>query len=143
CLAGSKLARGGVLSGDGSVLAIALLEKSKPVDVAAAMRLLVGLSNPDEATELNIFHPAMTLVQSIVDTADPLHYGPFIARAPRAGATSKSIYQTEGVTASGKGDSYAPPHGIEALSVSIGLPREMPGVKPVQEAAWSQLADVS
>jgi predicted esterase len=142
-LAGSTLARGGVLSGAGSVLAIALLEKTKPVDVAAAMRLLVGLSNPEEAKELNVFHPAMTLVQSIVDTADPLHYGPFITRTPRDGAAPKSIFQTEGVAPDGRGDSYAPPHGIEALSVSIGLPRVAPGVKPIAEAGWASLSDVS
>jgi hypothetical protein len=142
-LAGSDLARGGVLSGAGSDLALNLLEKTKPVDVAAAFRILVGLGDPDVRTELNIFHPVMTLVQSIVDAADPLNYGGFIARAPRAGHAPKSIYQTEGVGPDGVGDSYAPPHGIEALSVAIGLPRQLPGVHPVVEAGWAGIADVS
>ena len=142
-LAGSDLARGGVLSGAGSDLALNLLEKTKPVDVAAAFRILVGLGDPDVATELNIFHPVMTLVQTIVDPADPLEYGGFIARAPRGGHTPKSIYQTEGVGPDGVGDSYAPPHGIEALSVAIGLPRQLPGVRSVVEAGWAGLTDVS
>jgi hypothetical protein len=142
-LAGSDLARGGVLSGAGSDLALNLLEKTKPVDVAAAFRILVGLGDPDVATELNIFHPVMTLVQTIVDPADPLEYGGVIARSPRAGHAPKSIYQTEGVGADGVGDSYAPPHGIEALSVAIGLPRQLPGVHPVVEAGWAGLTDVS
>ena len=142
-LAGSALARGGVLSGAGSDLALNLLEKTKPVDVAAAFRLLVGLGDPDLATELNLFHPVMTLVQTLVDPADPLEYGGFIARAPRPGQAPKSIYQTEGVGPDGVGDSYAPPHGIEALSVAIGLPRQLPGVRPVVEAGWAGLADVS
>lgn len=142
-LAGSNQARGGVLSGAGSVISIALLEKTKPVDVAAAMRLLVGLANPDDAKELDVFHPAMTLLQSIVDSADPLHYAPYIVRAPRGGAAPKSIFQTEGVTTTGTGDSYAPPHGIEALSVSIGLPRMAPGVKPIVEDGWARVSDVT
>ncbi len=142
-LAGSDLARGGVLSGAGSDLALALLEKTKPVDVAAAFRLLVGLGDKDAAGELNIFHPVMTLTQSIVDSADPLEYGGFITRAPRAGHSAKSIYQTEGVGPDGVGDSYAPPHGIEALSVAIGLPRQLPGVRPIVEAGWASIADVT
>jgi hypothetical protein len=142
-LAGSELARGAVLSGAGSDLALNLLEKTKPVDVAAAFRILVGLGDPEVATELNIFHPVMTLVQTIVDPADPLEYGGFIARTPRDGHTPKSIYQTEGVGADGVGDSYAPPHGIEALSVAIGLPRQLPGVRSVVEAGWAGVTDVS
>ena len=142
-LAGSDLARGGVLSGAGSDLALALLEKTKPVDVAAAFRILVGLGDREAAGELNIFHPVMTLTQSIVDSADPLEYGAFITRAPRPGHTPKSIYQTEGVGADGVGDSYAPPHGIEALSVAIGLPRQGPGVHTVVEAQWAGIGDVA
>jgi hypothetical protein len=142
-LAGSSLARGAVLSGAGSDLALNLLEKTKPVDVAAAFRILVGLGDPEAASELNIFHPVMTLVQTLVDAADPLEYGAFLARAPRAGHAPKSIYQTEGVGPDGVGDSYAPPHGIEALSVAIGLPRQLPGVRAVVEAGWAGIADVS
>jgi hypothetical protein len=142
-LAGSDLARGGVLSGAGSDLALALLEKTKPVDVTAAFRLLVGLADRDAAMELNIFHPVMTLTQSIVDSADPLEYGAFITRAPRTGHKPKSIFQTEGIGADGVGDSYAPPHGIEALSVAIGLPRQLPGVRPVVEAGWASIADIT
>ncbi|MDB4946455.1 MAG: putative extracellular enzyme of alpha/beta hydrolase superfamily [Labilithrix sp.] len=142
-LAGSDQARGAVLSGAGSDLALNLLEKTKPVDVAAAFRLLVGLSDRTTATELSLFHPVMTLVQSLVDAADPLEYGSAIVRAPRPGHSPKSIYQTEGVGADGLGDSYAPPHGIEALSVAIGLPRQLPGVHPVTEAAFAGITDVS
>jgi hypothetical protein len=142
-LAGDAHARGGVLSGAGSVLEVALLEKTKPVDVTAAIRLLFGLGSPEDAAELDIFHPAMTLAQSLVDAADTIHYGRFIARTPRAGRAAKSIYQTEGISADGTGDSYAPPHGIEALSVAIGLPRMAPGIKEVPEARWDGLSDVT
>ncbi len=142
-LAGSNQARGAVLSGAGSVLALALLEKTKPLDITAAVRVLVGLSTPDDAAELNAFHPIISLAQSLVDTTDTTHYGRFIVREPRAGHAPKSIYQTEGVNSDGTGDTYAPPHGIEALSVSIGLPRMAPGVREVKEGVWSGLADLT
>ena len=142
-LAGSDLARGAVLSGAGSDLALSLLEKTKPVDVAAAFRILVGLGGSDVAGELDIFHPVMTLVQTIIDPADPLEYGGFIARKPPGTSAPKSIFQTEGVATDGSGDSYAPPHTIETLSVAIGLPRQAPGTHPVVEAAWAGLADVT
>ena len=142
-LASSDLARGGVLSGAGSVLVVALLEKTKPVDVSAAVRVLLGLSDEERAKELNVFHPALALAQTIVDATDPIHYGAFITTTPREGFAPKSIYQTEGIAADGTGDTYAPPRGIEALAVSMSLPRIAPGVRTIPEAEWAKLADVS
>lgn len=142
-LAGSDLARGGVLSGAGSVFGIALLEKTKPVDIPAAVRFLAKLGGEDESKELDIYHPVITLAQAMVDVADTIHYGRSIIKEPRAGHSPKSIYQTEGIAADGSGDTYAPPKGIEMLALSIGLPRVAPGVRPIQEAQWAGLADVT
>ncbi len=141
-LAADGAPRGGVLSGAGSVLAVALLEKTKPVDIPAIVSLLLGVP-PDSRDELNLFHPAMTLAQSIVDVTDPIHYASFITRTPRPGFAPKSIFQLEGIAPDGSGDTYAPPRGIEALGVAIGLPRLSPGVFPVREAAWAGLGDLS
>ena len=142
-LAASDLARGGVLSGAGSVLVVALLDKTKPVDVSAFVRILLGLADEERAKELNVFHPALALAQTIVDATDPIHYGAFITTTPRQGFAPKSIYQTEGIAADGTGDTYAPPRGIEALAVSMSLPRVAPGVRAIPEAEWAKLADVS
>jgi predicted esterase len=141
-LAASDLARGGVLSGAGSVLAVALIEKTKPVDIAAFVRILLGLATEESAKELNVFHPAIAIAQTIIDTTDPIHYGAFITTSPRPGFAPKSIFQTEGILPDGSGDSYAPPHGIEALSVSMSLPRIAPGVRPVAAAEWAGIPDV-
>jgi len=141
-LAGSSQSRGGVLSGAASDLGLALLEKTKPVDVAAAFRVLVGLGDREAAQEMNLLHPIMMLVQSLVDPADPLEYGSAIVREPRGGGAPKSIFQTEGVAADGTGDSYAPPRGIETLAVAIGLPRLLPGVRSIPEAAWAGIPDL-
>lgn len=141
-LAASDAARGGVLSGAGSVLGVALLEKSKPVDVGALVRVLLGMTDEARARELSLFHPAIAITQSLVDATDPVHYGARITTSPRAGFAPKSVYQTEGIAADGSGDTYAPPHGIEALALSMSLPRVAPGTHPLVEAGWAKLGDV-
>ncbi len=142
-LAATDTARGAVLSGAGSVLGVALLEKTQPVDITKLVRLLVCGSSAECGDELDVFHPGITLAQSIVDASDPVHYASFITRSPRPGRLPKSVYQTEGVRPDGTGDTFAPPRGIEALAVALGLPRLAPGVSPVAEAGFLGLGDVS
>jgi hypothetical protein len=143
-LAGDDSAKGGVLSGSGNMLIIALLEKTKPdPSIAQLVKTLLGLTSPDDAAELTVFHPVLNMAQTIVDTIDPIHYMGYVAEHPRAGHTPKSLLITEGIAADGTGDSYAPPHGIEVGSVAAGVPRLEPGVRSVAEAAFSGLLDVS
>jgi hypothetical protein len=134
-----------VLSGSAAMITVSLLEKTSPQpSVASAVKILLGLITADEAAELNLFHPALNLAQTIVDATDPIHYEPYIIQSPRMGLVPKSVFQTEGVNPDGTGDTYAPPQGIEIASVALGLPRELPGVHPIVEASWSSaLADVS
>jgi hypothetical protein len=136
-------ARGGMLSGSASMLTITLLEKTAPIDVPALIRTtFLGLSD-DEASELTVFHPALSLAQTIVDPADPIHYVGSIAREPRAGFSAKSLFMTEGVNPDGTGDSYAPPHGIEVQAVAAGLPPELPLIHDIAELSWGDLAPVT
>jgi len=135
--------RGGMLSGSGSLISIALLEKTKPVDVAGLVKtVFLGLLG-DEVNELNLLHPAMSLAQTIVDPTDPIHYVPLIALRPRSGFSPKSALMTEGVNADGSGDSYAPPHGIEVGAVALGLPPQNPVIHPIAELDWSDLEPVT
>lgn len=135
--------RGGMLSGSGSMISIALLEKTKPVDVAGLVKtVFLGLLG-DETDELNLFHPAMSLAQSIVDPTDPIHYVPMLVRRPRAGFLPKPMMMTEGVNADGSGDSYAPPHGIEVQAVALGLPPQTPVIHEIAELAWADLEPVT
>lgn len=142
-LAATDEARGGVLSGAGSVLGIALLEKTQPIDITKLVRLFVCGASTECATELDIFHPGITLAQSIVDASDPVHYASFIATRPRTARKPKSVFQTEGVNADGSGDTFAPPRGIEALSVAMGLPRILPGIRARAEATALGIGDVT
>jgi hypothetical protein len=143
-LAADASARGGVLSGSGSMLTVALLEKTEPApSVADVVRLLLSLFTDEQKAELNIFHPMTNFAQTLVDPTDPIHYVGAIALHPRAGFAPKSVYQTEGINADGTGDHFAPPHGIEIGAVAAGLPRALPGVRPVLEASYGGLVDVA
>ena len=131
-------AKGGVLSGAGSMITVALLEKTEPTpSVAAAVRALLGLTSPENESELNSFHPILNLTQSFIDAVDPVHYGRYVALEPLPGNRPKSVLMTEGVTPDGTGDHYAPPHGIEIGAVALGVPLLAPGTHPIAEAAWS------
>lgn len=143
-LAADDAARGGVLSGTGADIRVALLEKTKPTpSVAQAVRLVLGLAKPEFDGELDFFHPILNLAQTLIDPTDPYVYMGLIARDPRPGFAPKSVFQTEGISADGTGDSYAPPEGIEIASVAMGLPRELPGVRAIPNASWTNLADVA
>lgn len=136
-------ARGGMLSGSGSMIEIALVEKTKPVNVAGLVKsVFLGLST-DEYPELDLFHPALSLAQTMVDPTDPLNYVRMIATEPRAGFSPKSVMMTEGVNADGTGDSYAPPHGIEVQAVALGLPPQNPIIHPIEELAWGDLSPIT
>lgn len=142
-LAVDDQARGGMLSGSGSLISIALLEKTQPVNVAGLVKtVFLGLLG-DEAEELNLFHPAMSLAQSIVDPTDPIHYAPMLVRRPRPGFAPKPMLMTEGVNPDGSGDSYAPPHGIEVQAVAMGLPPQTPVIHEIAELAWADLEPVT
>lgn len=138
-LAADDGALGGVLSGSGSMIAISLLEKTEPLDIARLVKgFFLGLDS-DEQGEVDSFHPAISLAQTIVDAADPIHYVARIALEPRPGQAPKSVYQTEGVNEDGSGDSYTPPRCIRVQAVATGLPLQEPVIFPFFEHEWAGL----
>lgn len=130
-------ARGGVFSGSGAQITIALLEKTEPQPSVAGLvtALLLGLK-ADETGEEDLFHPGLSLIQTLIDVVDPLHYARLQVVDPRPGFPSKSIYMTEGINPDGTGDSYAPPHGIEAHALAMGLPLQLPDQHDIAELQW-------
>jgi predicted esterase len=141
-LAVDDQARGGVLSGSGSMISITLLEKTKPVNVAALVKTVFLGLNVADAAEVNELHPAISLAQTIVDPTDPIHYVSLIVLEPRPGFVAKSVLMTEGVNADFSGDNYTPPHAIEVQAVALGLPPQEPVIHPIAELAWSGLSPV-
>ena len=117
-LAIDDTAKGGVLSGAGGHLAIALVEKTEPLDIPDLVRLLLRVNNAElEDEHLTYEHPVFALLQTWTDVADPTNYVHMLFERPREGFAPKSILQTEGIT-----DAYTPPRSIEALAVSAGIP---------------------
>lgn len=133
-LAVDDSARGGVLSGAGSAIAYSLLLKVKPdPSVAGLIKAFLGVT-AENADELGPLHPAMSLIQLIVDPTDPLHYYPAHVKAPFTGRAPKSVLMTEGVAPDGSGDNYAPPRTIEAGAVAGGFPLVNPVVRDIPES---------
>ncbi|MSP26248.1 MAG: hypothetical protein EXR75_14050 [Myxococcales bacterium] len=134
-LAADDSSVGGVLSGSGALIALALLEKTEPKpSVADLVRtIFLGLAADDD--ELDLYHPAIALAQAVVDAVDPIHYAQYAVVAPREGFLAKSIYMSEGIGPDGIGDSYTPPHGTEAHALAMGLPLVLPAQRDVPEFA--------
>lgn len=122
-LAADDQALGGVLSGSGAVMSITLTQKTKPAPSVAYIvkKVMLGLQT-EEFTEVDLFHPALSFAQMLVDVTDPIHYARHIIKEPRAHMKPKSIYMTVGIDNHGEGDSYSPPRGIEMHAVAMGLP---------------------
>ncbi len=112
-LAAEDGAHAAVLSGAGGAFNVSLLLKTSPVNIPALVTSVLSLA-PQELVPL---HPAITLLQLMVDPSDPVNYGRYIVHEPRQGMHAKHVFQTQGFV-----DTYAPPEGIAALARSIGLP---------------------
>ncbi len=136
-MASDDSSRGGVLSGSGALISVNLLQKTEPQPSVAALvkTVFLGLKG-DEEGEADAFHPIISLAQNMIDVSDPIHYARHLTAEPRPGALSRSIYMTEGINPDGSGDSYAPPHGIEAHALAIGLPLQLPDERAIVEGQW-------
>ncbi|HQB45818.1 MAG TPA: hypothetical protein PLV85_19565 [Polyangiaceae bacterium] len=137
-------ARGGVLSGSGSMITLTLMYKTKPdPNVSALAKMfLLGLSR-DEFSEVNAFHPGLSFVQMMGDPVDPIHYVPMMVQRPHQGFEPKSILQTEGVNPDFSGDNYTPPYAIEVQAIATGLPWMAPAIHRVAEASYSGMQPVT
>jgi hypothetical protein len=107
-----------VLAGQGASLTQALLAKTSPTNVAAAVPLLLG---GDYEAMGRLFggetHPVLTLVQAWIDPADPLNFAGGVARRRNTNILPKSVFQPYGL-----GDTYSPKATMELYAVAAGLP---------------------
>jgi hypothetical protein len=78
----------------------------------------------------------MSLLQDAIDVTDPLNYARLQATEPLIGFAPKSVYMTEGINPDGTGDTYAPPPGIEAHAIAMGLPLQLPFQHAIAQLAW-------
>jgi hypothetical protein len=145
-MAADPAARGGVLSGAGSIILVTLLEKTEPAEASVAKLfpgLFLALNEAEAADELDFFHPGPMLVQSLIDVVDPAAYASLLVREPRAGHAPKSVLFTEGIAPDGSGDNYSPPKGIEAHAIAVGLPLQLPAQRPYPQLDYGAPAAVA
>jgi hypothetical protein len=105
---------GALLSGAGAGFAISLVEKTDPIVIADVLKLVLQIPD-DEA--IDTFHPVPTLLQSFVDDADPINYGP----RWRDTVGAPHLLITSGLT-----DTYTPPINHAGLAGAFLVPQASP-----------------
>ncbi len=111
--------RAAVFSGTSGVMTITLLERRSPLDFLGLVRRLIAIDDRPEEV-LDDLHPVLSLVQTFIEPADPIAYGPAWLRDPPDGA-ARDILMVEGFK-----DSASPARGHEALATAAGLPLVAP-----------------
>jgi len=110
-----------VLSGAGGGLSITLVERKDPLDIA---ELLAATLDFDEDEVVAEHHPAVSLIQWLVDVTDPINYAPYWF-------AERGDWEQEPVSVllfSGLEDSATPHHTAEALAAAGRLTWLAPGV---------------
>jgi hypothetical protein len=108
--------KGAVLSGEGASLIDALLTKTKPVDIASAVPVVL-----EDPGNVSANHPVLSLLQNDLDLVDPLNYASTLVVAPIAAANQKHVFQPYG-----QGDTYAPPATQQVFAIAAQLGEASP-----------------
>jgi hypothetical protein len=132
---------GMVVSGEGASLIDALLHKTSPVNIAAAVPFVLEESSP-----VNDTHPVLSLLQDAIDPADPLVHARAIAAVPTAPGMGKHVFMPYG-----QKDTYAPSEtqitfvlaaqlGLASPPASVTAPDDIGGLTPAPVPAKANLA---
>lgn len=115
--------RAWMLSGAAGGLSITIMERKDILDFEEAFRLLFWLA---EDEPLSALHPAMTIVQTLVDATDPINYAPFwVNRQAHSPPTHVLV-------TSGELDAASPRRGAAALAVRGRIPLVAPQALPIE-----------
>jgi hypothetical protein len=112
-----------VLSGNGASLREALRTKTQPVDITAALPLVLQdplMTDSDLGPGITLYHPVLSLLQQWIDPADPLSFAAVIG-APLPDHNGKHVFQTFGLE-----DSYSPPDTMATFAIAAGLTQVTP-----------------
>lgn len=109
---------GAVLSGAGGHLTTTVLVRTDPIDVRALAEgpLLLAIEGREA---LEPFHPAMALVQTLADVADPASYGRHWVKRPFG--APKHLYLTSGLV-----DPYTSAFTAEVMAAAASVPQSQP-----------------
>jgi hypothetical protein len=116
---------GAVLSGEGASLMDALVTKTSPVDIAAA--LPVALQDP----KVDVNHPVLALLQNDLGLVDPLNHAAALVMTPIAPANQKHVFQPFG-----QGDTYAPPVTEQTFAIAAQLNEAAPPTGVTDNPSW-------
>lgn len=112
---------GGVLSAPTALLADSmLLQRSEPVSTRALLAEVLGIPEG----QLDVFHPVITLLQTVYDAADPINYAPYWVE-PVTGGHSKHAFML-----AGSDDPFSPLGATSALAAATGVPLVEPVAQP-------------
>jgi hypothetical protein len=118
-----------VLSGTGGGLAITLVERKDPLDIAQVVAATTGFFPEEVLTPL---HPVAALVQHLVEVTDPMNYAPYWYAEDGLWSdhTALSVLLTSGLL-----DPYTPYASAEALAAAARMPQLVPAAtEPVSLA---------
>lgn len=102
-------------SGTGGGLALTIVLRKDPIDIALVMEALLGFPADEH---LSALHPVIGVVQTLVEATDPLNYGSWwFAEAPPWSAAPIPILLTEGLH-----DQATPSVTTEALAAAGRVP---------------------
>ncbi len=131
CLAWEPLVHAGVLAAGGVLDAEILSNKSRPVDLAAMVRAAVA--DPDIARH----HPAVNLMQAVLERSDPVDYAESVLRFPQEGVGPHHLLMVYGLD-----DPYVPEWAQYALIKGLHIP-QMPNGHEQLESVSTVSGDVS
>jgi predicted esterase len=117
-----------VFSGAGGSLALSLLSKTSPVDIATGVRLILAAGNQLNAPSVNSSDPIISLLQWYIDPVDSLSYTPLFIERIRPERGGVHIFQSFGF-----GDSYSPEDVLWAFAASAGLRQASPPGTAIRE----------
>jgi hypothetical protein len=100
-----------VLSGTGGTLTLSLLAKKQPVDIAAAVPLLLGDPTVDEN------HPVLAILQMYFDRSDGVNFGRRLFRDPPMGVPPHNALHVFGTD-----DTYSPLRTQQTYAQAAGFP---------------------
>ncbi|MFT5355043.1 MAG: hypothetical protein ACI9KE_002257 [Polyangiales bacterium] len=116
--------QGGVLSGAGGQLAIALVDKNEPLSIPSLVQAILGV---DGTEQLNYEHPLFAVLSTLTDVSDPTNYGHLITASPLPGYAPKHVLMTQGLS-----DQFTPPRSMQALALAASIPILEPAMSPFE-----------
>jgi hypothetical protein len=125
--------KSGVISGMAGVIIETILRRKDPADLAVLTATLLGI----DPNDLDTFHPALNLMQMLVDATDPVNYTRLWLRPP-AGVRAKHVFVTEGTE-----DHASPSVGTDASTAAGLVPQVLPVAKTSEAHVLRGLAPVS